>query len=337
MQGGALSRRYLIGSGAAAFLTGRLAADPLSEAPSAAFSDDSLLSVDISLNDRGPYRFVIDTGADCTVVADTVARDLGLVPSGTVRVQGIVRTIETATVRLAKLEAGSIRQNDLALPVLPRELLDADGYLGLDVLDGHRVSMDFSKSILRLMDPRPSQQIGPDAPQEVRIKMSGDGGHLRSTNCVVDGVHCTAFVDTGAEISVGNSILFQRLLEKSPDYRQTDTIPLTGVTGGVVKGGVANVKNVKFGGLTFEDSRIAIADLQIFRLWELQDNPSLFIGMNWLRRFNRVSVDYGRKELRFDLNMAGHETPWRCRAPGNGDCRYLLGSPITMPRPSVAT
>lgn len=336
-QGGILNRRHLMAGGVAAVLTSRLSAEPAAEPPSVSFTDNSLLSVDVSLNGRGPYRFVVDTGADCTVLADTVGRDLGLVPSGSVRVRGIVRTMETATVEIAKLETGSIRQSDLALPVLPRELLDADGYLGLDILDGHRVFMDFRNGLLRLMDPRSTQQLGPDAPQEVRIKMGGSGGHLRSTNCLVDGVRCTAFVDTGAEISVGNSVLFQRLLEKSPDYRQTDTIPLTGVTGGVVSGGVANIKEVKFGGLSFEDSRIAIADLQIFRLWELQDTPSLFIGMNWLRRFNRVSVDYGRKELRFDLNMAGRETPWRCPAPGKGDCRYLLGEPMTMPRPSVAT
>ena len=31
------------------------------------------------------------------------------------------------------------------------------------------------------------------------------------------------------------------------------------------------------------------------------DRPALLIGMNWLRRFSRVSIDYGRKELRFEL------------------------------------
>jgi len=98
------------------------------------------------------------------------------------------------------------------------------------------------------------------------------------------------------------------------------------------------LKHIRLGGLDIDDSRIAIAGLQIFRLWDLEERPSLLIGMNWLRRFNRVSIDYGHKALRFDLASIKHESPLQC-PPGavRGDCRYLLGSPNTMPRPSVAT
>jgi hypothetical protein len=46
---------------------------------------------------------------------------------------------------------------------------------------------------------------------------------------------------------------------------------------------------------------IVIADLQIFRLWGLSDTPALLIGMNFLRQFSQVSIDYGRKELRFEM------------------------------------
>jgi hypothetical protein len=33
----------------------------------------------------------------------------------------------------------------------------------------------------------------------------------------------------------------------------------------------------------------------------LTHSPALLIGMNLLRQFSRVSIDYGLKELRFDL------------------------------------
>jgi predicted aspartyl protease len=164
-------------------------------------------------------------------------------------------------------------------------------------------------------------------------------GHLRSANCIIDSVRATAFVDTGAEISVGNTQLLAMLAEHDSSYATTETIPLTGVTGGVINGRVATVKNVRLGGLTFEEGRIAIADLQIFKLWAIDDRPSLLIGMNWLRQFSKVSIDYGRKELRFDLASRNKPEPMRCSTPGasQDNCRYLLGSPNTIPRPSVPT
>jgi Predicted aspartyl protease len=330
-----LNRRQLLWAGAA-FVAGPAwaAEDTPADAVLAAHGT-TLLTVPVELNGHGPFRFVVDTGADRTVLANTVARQLGLSAGSSIRVQGIVRTVEAASARVDALSAGPVHRSGLELPVLSRESLGADGYLGLDMLDGYRVSIDFRRGELRLLEPRSVQIIGPDAPREVPVKVSGSGGHLRTTNCIVDGVRCTAFVDTGAEISVGNEPLFERLKQKSPHvYGQT--IPLTGVTGGEVMSGVTTIKTIRFGGLTIEDSRVAIAALQVFRLWDLEDEPALFIGMNWLRRFNRVSIDYGRKELRFDLANIDREAPLRC-SPDAKDCRYLLGSPTIIPRPSVAT
>ena len=59
---------------------------------------------------------------------------------------GIVRSLATATVLVSNFSVGSVVRRNLELPVLPRSLLQADGYLGLDTLDGLRVTFDFSQS-----------------------------------------------------------------------------------------------------------------------------------------------------------------------------------------------
>ena len=76
---------------------------------------------------------------------------------------------------------------------------------------------------------------------------------------------------------------------------------MTGVTGGIITGRVTTLKHVRMNALSFVNGNVAIANLQVFDLWGLSDRPALLIGMNWLRRFSRVSIDYGRKELRFEL------------------------------------
>ena len=334
------SRRSLLGAGLAAVpLAAWSEPIPPADTVTTGSSGRNLLTIDVSLDGRGPFSFVVDTGADRSVIADNVVAGLGLQHTGPVLVEGVVRTIETRTVPVARLAAGPVERNGLDMPVLPRAQLMADGYLGLDVLNGYRVSMDFRRGELRLMEPRSVNFIGNEAPNEVPIHLTGNNGHLRATSCLIDGVRATAFIDTGAEISVGNRCLFQALLHHDTAYNMPQIIPLTGVTGGVMDGHVTVVRRIKVGGLDIDNSAIAIADLQIFRLWGLSDTPALLIGMNWLRRFNRVSVDYGRKELRFDLaSKVLDQHPLQCSpgAPGR-HCPYLIGSPNTIPRPSVAT
>ena len=335
------SRRSLLGAGLAAAPLFAWAdpVPPPSEAIATGSSGRNLLTIGVQLDGKGPFQFVVDTGADRSVIADNVAATLGLKGGAPVMVEGVVRTVEARTVRLQSLAAGVVERAGLELPVLPREQLMVDGYLGLDVINGYRLSLDFRQHELRLIQRHSRQTVGWDAPSEVAVRLAGNEGHLYAFDCMIDGVRSNAFIDTGAEISVGKARLHAMLNELNSGYTMQETIPLTGVTGGVVEGRVVTLKHIHLRGLDIEGCRIAIAGLQIFRLWDLEDRPSLLIGMNWLRQFNRVAIDYGNKEVRFDLAAKiRDEGPLRC-PPGapRGDCRYLLGSPNTIPRPSVAT
>ena len=64
-------------------------------------------------------------------------------------------------------------------------------------------------------------------------------------------------------------------------------------------------REVGLGRLSISDCPIAIADLQVFEIWGLTERPALVIGMNWLRHFKRVEIDYGRKDLRFEVGRNG--------------------------------
>ncbi|MDE2110502.1 MAG: aspartyl protease family protein [Alphaproteobacteria bacterium] len=259
------------------------------------------LTIQVLVNGKGPFRFVVDTGADRSVVADTLVAALGMLPGQEVMVAGVVRTLQAQTVKLANISFGDVSRNNLVVPILPRALLAADGYLGLDVIDGHRVTLDFKNRALLITEPHYVHMLGILPPYEARVSLFGQQGHLRAVNCSVDGVRAATFIDTGAEVSVGNNSLYDALVNRDPSYIKLQTVPITGVTGGVIDGRVTSVRRVKLNGVTFEDCNIAIADMQIFKLWGLADTPAMLIGMNFLRQFAQVSIDYGSKEIRFDL------------------------------------
>jgi hypothetical protein len=46
---------------------------------------------------------------------------------------------------------------------------------------------------------------------------------------------------------------------------------------------------------------VAITDSEVFRRLGLEDKPALLLGMDVLRSFERVSVDFANRKVRFRL------------------------------------
>ena len=259
------------------------------------------LTVPVHINGNGPYRFIVDTGADRTVLATEVGMELGLVHGPRVLLNGVVQSRITDTVAIRHLAFGSNATGNFSVPTIPRSLLDADGYLGLDFLDGHRVTFDFKGGLLQVSDSRPKFSADWTRPSEARIHTFGSSGHLRSLDCRVDGVSTAAFVDSGAEVSAANGPLLTALSRRNPSFGVIGDMELIDITGGQIQGKVAMVKQIRLPGLAFDDCPLVIANFQVFKAWGLTRAPALLIGMNVLRQFSRVSIDYRLKELRFDL------------------------------------
>jgi predicted aspartyl protease len=299
-----LPRRDVIGCGLASLaVAGAAWGEPpagFEPLPAQVRIKDRQLTTAVHINGRGPFRFVVDTGADHSVIADDVAKALRLPQEREMMVQGIIRALPAPGVPVADLRFGSLARSGLHVPVLPRTLLKADGFLGLDAIGNGRVVFDFKRRILRVVDSVSSSFIEHTG-NETRIAAPGDEGHLRSVACRVDGVLTSAFLDSGAEVSVGNAALHRALMNIGPGHQGVRDIELTGITGGSRTGTVAKVETILFGNLEFTGCEIAIADLDIFKIWGLADQPALLIGLNFLREFDTVVVDYGRKEFRLKL------------------------------------
>jgi predicted aspartyl protease len=308
MDANALPRRHVLGCGLASLafartaFAGTAAENAFEPLPAQIKVTPKQLTIAVRINDKGPYHFVVDTGADRSMLAEELARELHLPLGRQVTVQGIIRAIPAKSVPVALLKFGTISRDNLELPVLPRKMLQADGYLGLDAIGRHRVVFDFKRQTMQVVDTRPVyfyDKHGSNS--ETRLAAPGDGGHLRSLECMVDGVPAMAFIDSGAEVSVCNKALQQALLQHDAGYSGSRDIELTGVTGGTSIGRVIKVETILLGNLEFSGCELAVADLDVFKIWDLAEKPALLIGLNFLRQFATVSVDYGRKEYRLNL------------------------------------
>jgi hypothetical protein len=218
-----------------------------------------------------------------------------------VLVDGIIRSTHTDTALVSRMRFGSAERRDFWVATLPRQMLKADGILGLDVLDGRKITFDFKRHLLTIGAPRPYFSIAWTGEREERVRARGDSGHLRSIDCFVDGVRATAFIDSGAEVSACNSSLFAALKSRNAAQGTSGSVLLSGVTGGKVEGTLTPVDRIQLQELSWTNCALVVADFEIFKIWGLKRTPALLIGMNLLRSFARVAIDYRRKEISFEL------------------------------------
>lgn len=275
------------------------------------------LTTPVRINGQGPFHFLVDTGSERTLVASELAQRLTLPHGREVMLEGIVRGEPASLVEIHDLEMGSLVCSRLQVPTLPRSELSADGYLGLDVLDDRRVIFDFIAGTLTITKPRGffSEFWTRFNTDGVRVPTLGDSGRLRASDCLIDGVRAAAFVDTGAEISIINQVLYSALQQRDQGRALPTTQTLTGVTGGSIDGTTTMLNMVRLGSMVMTFTTAVVADLPVFKLWGLNEQPALLIGMDCLRRCARVSIDYRHKELHFEMASAHLPQPLEAALP----------------------
>lgn len=261
----------------------------------------------VVLNSHQKLTFVIDTGAERTVLAQDVAAALELEAGPEVTIHGVTTAARTPTARLDRLAIGGRTFRDLNLPVIPRSALAADGLLGLDVLSTFRLELDLAD---RRMGLTASSAQGFEGyrgfavptrlnrPEPGRAH-KGRFGQLILADVVVDATPVRAFIDTGAQYSIGNSLL-ETALGRAGDDPAT-SVRLHGVTGQSLSVRPGAPRAVRLARQTLESTPLLFADLHAFDVLGLNTSPALLLGADILYRFRRITLDYGRARLALAL------------------------------------
>lgn len=257
------------------------------------------MTVPVSIGGRGPYRFIVDTGAERTVIARELARELELDPGRTATVHSMTEVSRLATVIVPSLRVGSRTVNDIHAPAVAENNLGASGMLGVDSLRSQRVVFDFKRQQLTISPARRREEFW--AGEDIVVVGRRLYGHLVLVDASVDGVKVWVIVDTGSQVTVANSVL-RKALESRRRLGRTGRIELTSVTGGSIQADYGVAQRVRIGGIDIRDLPVAFADVHPFRKLQLTDRPALLLGMDALGLFERVSVDFANRRVRVLLN-----------------------------------
>jgi len=257
---------------------------------------ETRMTVDVHVNQRGPYRFLVDSGADTSVVGLKIARDLQLPLSTPVVLNGMTARNIVDRVKVAELTMGPSTIRDLRLPALHEGALGGEGMLGIDALVNQRLLMDFDKQIIRVEDARIPYRPQRD---EIVITARRQRGQLILTEVNAGGLPLDAVIDTGSEVTIGNSALRDKIVRKTRD--KIWKAPMTGVTGETVNVDLARISELRLGSVTLRNVYIAFADVPPFEVFGLSKQPALLLGTDVLEAFRRVSLDFRSRKVRFQL------------------------------------
>jgi hypothetical protein len=257
---------------------------------------NSRLNVDVWLNGRGPFRFVVDSGADSSAVGLRIARDLHLPIGSRAILNGTTSRDVVDRVQVRELTLGSSTVHDLELPALREEDLGTQGLIGIDALAGHRLMLDFEAHLIRIEDARtPVKSI----PGEIVITARRRHGQLILTRVRAGPVVLDAVIDTGSEFTIGNSALRDQILGKGTTA--TSTMRGVGVTGVPALFQVASIEELRIGQVILRNVPVAFADVPPFKLFGISDQPALLLGTDVLSAFRRVALDFRSRRVRFQL------------------------------------
>ncbi len=267
--------------------------DPQAEVLALEADRHSRLTLPVLVEGAGPFAFMIDTGSEATAVTHEVRAAAALAPAGMATLVGMAsrREVELASVR--RIEFGSNSYTNFLAPVLARENIGAQGIIGLDALQDFRVLIDFRKQTIAVEDTAAKKR---PAGYEIVVRARSRLGQLLITDAVVEGVRATVIIDTGAQASLGNLALRDRIRAK-----RAQEVVTTDVNGVDMVGQLAFVREFNIAGVSLTDVPLTFADTPAFEALGLHDQPVISIGMQHLALFDRVAIDFANQRILFDV------------------------------------
>ena len=253
------------------------------------------LTVPVTIMGQGPYHFMIDTGAQATVLSRDLADSLQLFDRSPATLIAMASTRQVETISVERVGLGSREFTIQTAPLLDSvHIGGADGILGLDSLQHQRVLFDFENNTLAVAD---AEVLGGNRGFDIVVRARRQLGELVIHRALIDGVNVAVIIDTGAQGSVGNPVLQQRLRRAR---QQADTT-MTDVNGVELTGQTRVARKLELGSAQIGNFAIVFANSPTFISLGLADEPAMVLGMAELRLFKRVAIDFESKQVLFDM------------------------------------
>ena len=286
------SRRDVLGAGAAAPLLWATATAAADRGPRVGGGRivvlDNRVWTQVRFGERGPYSFVLDTGAWTNLIRKDLAQQLRLRERGQIVGRGVGGTRELIHYEAPDVSVGNIRTGAADFAGYEGIVLhpEASGALSAAFLTVADAELDFDRNEWRIYpDGRGARDGFVALPSSVRGSARQRGATRIYVDAELDGQRLRLLVDTGARGQVLLSPAATRRLGLWNDHKPYAPMELNGIGGSAGLGRTVRGASLRLGSLAFDRPLLTLAD---------PESPQLegdgLLGLGLIERIN-LSTD----------------------------------------------
>jgi len=256
-----------------------------------------LILVPVQINDRGPFEFILDTGAGTSLLSSDLAKQLEVKIIGSKDGQSAGGKVSVSLAKIESIAVGETKLGNLDVGIVDLAHIGRtigakiDGDLGYNFLKHFRVTIDYRDSVLRLDDPKRVEAVARDTQTEIPIRLANPAKPLILVDVHANGRGPFQFaIDTGTSTT---AITYELAKELG-----VATLPAgLGTTGGTaVDFHAGSLPSFQLGGARIDNMAVVVAGF--FEMLSAAVGVKLdgIVGYNFLRNY-KVVIDYPGQSL----------------------------------------
>jgi predicted aspartyl protease len=256
-----------------------------------------LILLPVKVNGRGPFDFILDTGAGTSLLSSDLSKQLEVKVIGSKEGQSAGGKVAVSLAKVDSLAVGEAKLDDVDVGIVDLSQIGKtigakiDGDLGYNFLKHFRVTINYRDCEIRFDDPKGVESFARSAKTEVSIRLANPAKPLLLVDVYANGRGPFQFaIDTGTSTTATTPELAKELgLKTSPIG------PVT--TGGAhvdVKTGT--LTSFQVGGAKIDNMPVVVADFFTMLSNAIGVKLDGIVGYNFLRNY-QVVIDYPSETL----------------------------------------
>lgn len=251
-----------------------------------------LILLPVRVNGRGPFEFILDTGAGTSLLSSELAAQLAVKIIGSKDGQSAGGKVAVSLAKVDSLAVAETKVEDVDVGIVDLSQIgktvgaQIDGDLGYNFLKHFRVTIDYRECEIRFEDPKRVESFARGAQTEVSMRLAGPAKPLILVDVHANGCGPFQFaIDTGTSTTAIAPELAQQLgLKTSPVG--------AGTTGGApVDFHAGSLQSFQLGGARIDNMPVVVADFFTMLNAAIGAKLDGIVGYNFLRNY-KVVVDY---------------------------------------------
>jgi predicted aspartyl protease len=256
-----------------------------------------LILLPVHVNERGPFDFIVDTGAGTSLLTPEIAKQLSVKIVGSKEGQSPGGKVAVSLAKADSLAVGEARIDDVDLGIVDLAHVGKtigakiDGDLGYNFLKYFRVTINYRDCEIRFDDPKRVEAMERAAKTVVPIRLASPAKPLLLIDVHLNGRGPFQFaMDTGTSTTAITPQLANLLgISNSP-------VGMGTTAGAQVDVRAGNIESFQLGGAKIDNMTVVVADF--FEMLSAAIGAKLdgIVGYNFLRNY-KVGIDYPGETL----------------------------------------